>query len=404
MIISGNKYGDRTFFGDNWPDRARHWLPCVDHPSDKASVDWIITAPVKYQVVGNGVLIEESNLQEGLKLTHWFESVDISTKIMVIGVSRFAVGLSGMMRDIPVQAWVYPQNREEGFHDYAPGVEILHFFDTLVGPYSYKKLANVQSKTRFGGMENASNIFYSENSVTGKGNINELIAHEIAHQWFGNSASEKDWHHVWLSEGFATYFTRLYVENVKGEEVFRKQMEDARNTVIKYYDTNPVPVVNPLIKDNMKLLNPNSYQKGGWVLHMLRNRIGYQDFIEGIRLYYKTYMNSNALTEDLKNVMESVSGIELEEFFNQWIFTAGQPELNITWGFDSKKEQIKIEIEQKQESTFVFPLEILVNDQIYVADISDPKETFTFHTSKNPESITLDPNVKLLFRATVEKE
>jgi len=180
LIISNNKFGERTFFGDNWPDRAHHWLPTVDHPSDKAGVDFIVTAPEKYQVVGNGTLIEESNRKDGMKLTHWHEPVDISTKVMVIGVSRFAVKLSGMVRDIPVQAWVYPQNRVDGFNDYAPAVMILNFYDTLIGAYSYKKLANVQSKTRYGGMENASNIFYYENSVTGQGTVDELIAHEVA--------------------------------------------------------------------------------------------------------------------------------------------------------------------------------------------------------------------------------
>ena len=404
LLISKNKFGERTFFGDNWPDRARHWLPTVDHPSDKAGVDFIITAPEKYQVVGNGTLIEESNMEDGMKLTHWHEPVDISTKVMVIGVSRFAVKLSGMVRDIPVQAWVYPQNRVDGFHDYAPAVMILNFYDTLIGAYSYKKLANVQSKTRYGGMENASNIFYYENSVTGQGTVDELIAHEVAHQWFGNSATEKDWHHIWLSEGFATYFTKLYVENFKGKQAFQLQMIKDREGVISYYDKNPVPVVNTEIKEYTRLLNTNSYQKGSWVLHMLRYKVGYANFINGIRYYYTSCKNSNALTEDFKNAIEEVSGMELDSFFNQWIFNAGHPELNITWHYETKHNELIINVLQMQEFIFEFPLDIGINGEIYTTRISKRDQRFTFSQSKEPYELILDPDTKLLFEAFIEKK
>ncbi len=137
---------------------------------------------------------------------------------MVAGIARFAVQHAGKVNDISVESWVYPQNRLEGFYDYAVAVKVLDYFHNHIGPYSYKKLANVQSKTRWGGLENANTIFYSENSVTGKGERESLIAHEEAHQWFGNSATENDWHHVWLSEGFATYFASLYLENTYGHD------------------------------------------------------------------------------------------------------------------------------------------------------------------------------------------
>ena len=403
LLISKNKFGERTFFGDNWPDRARHWLPTVDHPSDKAGVDFIITAPEKYQVVGNGTLIEESNMEDGMKLTHWHEPVDISTKVMVIGVSRFAVKLSGMVRDIPVQAWVYPQNRVDGFHDYAPAVMILNFYDTLIGAYSYKKLANVQSKTRYGGMENASNIFYYENSVTGQGTVDELIAHEVAHQWFGNSATEKDWHHIWLSEGFATYFTKLYVENFKGKHEFQQQMIKDRERVVSYYDENPVPVVNTAIKEYTRLLNANSYQKGSWVLHMLRYKVGYANFINGIRYYYTSHQNSNVLTEDFKNAIEEVSGMELDSFFYQWIFNAGHPELNITWHYDIQRKEVTINIMQTQEFVFEFPLDIGINGEIYTTRVSKRDQHFTFALSEAPYELIPDPDTKLLFEASIEK-
>src|SRR5690348_4493594 len=135
LIISKNKFGDRTFFGDNWPDRAHQWLPSVDHPSDKASVDFIVTAPTTYEVIGNGIKIEESYINAKQKLTHWREEVDIPTKVMVIGAAHFAIHWEGNVHDIPVESWVYPQNRLDGFHDYAVALKILEYFDEHIGPY-----------------------------------------------------------------------------------------------------------------------------------------------------------------------------------------------------------------------------------------------------------------------------
>jgi aminopeptidase N len=162
LIIGKNKFNDRGFFGDNWPNRGHHWLPVVDHPSDKATVDFIVIAPMHYSVVANGIKVEESFLDANRKLTHWHEEVPIGVKVMVVGIARFAVQYVGKVDDISVESWVYPQNRAEGFYDYAVAIKVLDYFHRHIGPYSYKKLANVQSKTRWGGLENANTIFYSK--------------------------------------------------------------------------------------------------------------------------------------------------------------------------------------------------------------------------------------------------
>ena len=217
LIISKTKYERRSFFADNWPDRGHNWIPCHDDPADKASVEYIVTAPEHYKVVANGLQINETYNGNGFKTTTWKEDVPISPKVMVIGVADFAVNQSGTVNDsIPVYSWVYPEDSVKGFYDYALAKDILPFYISHVGPYGYKKLANVQSKTRFGGLENANTIFFSENSVRGNRHNEGLLAHEIAHQWFGNMATEKTFGHLWLSEGFATYFTILYFENKYG--------------------------------------------------------------------------------------------------------------------------------------------------------------------------------------------
>ncbi|MGZ3845323.1 MAG: M1 family metallopeptidase, partial [Flavisolibacter sp.] len=168
LIISRNKYGDRTFFADNWPNRAHHWIPCNDQPSDKASFMFRVIAPAEYSVISNGVKASEGPFREGKRMTIWWEGVPLPTKVMVIGVAKFAVKtFADSPPNVPVSAWVYQQDSAKGFHDYAPAPGIVKFFSKYICPFPYEKLANVQSKTIFGGMENASAIFYFEGSVTG---------------------------------------------------------------------------------------------------------------------------------------------------------------------------------------------------------------------------------------------
>jgi len=405
LIISENKYGKRTYFADNWPDRARNWLPCVDHPYDKATVDFNITSPDHYQVVGSGYLIEESCMPNHTKLTHWKEDVPLATKVMAIGVAPFAARLEGNVYGVPVWSWVFSENRKQGFYDYSVGVKPLAFFSRLIGPYPYEKLANVQSRTIFGGLENAGCIFYAENSVTGQGNDENLMAHEIAHQWFGNSVTENDWHHIWLSEGFATYLTAVFQEKTYGKEKSDETMKSARDRVIGFSLRSSKPVVDTTITDLMKLLNPNSYQKGAWVLHMLRHEIGDDLFWKGMRLYYEEYKNKNALTSDFQNVMEAVSNRNLEYFFKQWLFVAGEPDLKITTGPEERKEYTEVTIEQTQENLFRFDIELQIRDsngsQIIKIPVSDRITKKILRIGKILEIIP-DPNINLLFRRVGE--
>ena len=400
LIISKNKFGNRTFFADHWPNRAHNYLPCIDHPYDKAAVDFIITALDGYNVIASGILIEESDLPGSSTLTHWSEPVPLATKVMAFGAAAFAKQLAGTVNDIPVWSWVYPENRNEGFSDYAVAVRPLEYYSGIIGPYPYEKLANVQSKTIYGGLENAGAIFYSEGSVTGLGKAERLIAHEIAHQWFGNCVTEDDWHHIWLSEGFATYMTSLYFESFQGRARLESDMRSAREKVLRYYDTNSKPVIDTTITNLMDLLSTNSYQKGEWVLHMLRNKLGDDVFMKGLRLYYERFYNSNALTKDFKNVMEEVSGRNLDKFFQQWLYTSGQPELKIWHETGKKKGTIEVYVEQKQEKLFEFNLELLIKDSSQEKIVNIPvndRVTKVIVKSKSDSVIVPDPNVNLLF-------
>lgn len=406
LIISKNKFGDRTFFGDNWPDRAHYWLPTIDHPYDKASCEFIILAPSHYESIANGILVEKTNLAHNRILTHWKEEVSIPTKVMVIGVARFAKTLSGVVDGVPIETWVYPQNKEDGFLDFSMAKEITQYFANQIGPFPYKKLANVQSTTRFGGMENASNIFYFENSVNGKQDHESLIAHEIAHQWFGDSVSELDWYHVWLSEGFATYFANLYHENTYGRLPFESLMKTQRVEVVKYFKQNSAPVIDTTLVDIKKVLNTNSYQKGSWVLHMLRNEVGDEAFWSGIKSFYSNYQNGNAMTSDFRAIMEKASGKDLRLFFDQWLRKSGHPVLSGSWSFDQRKSLVTMKIKQEQATLYDTPLDIglkmadgsIVEETI---QLRDKDATFSFSMKMRPIALILDPNTRLLFEGEI---
>ncbi len=401
LVISKNKYGDRTFFGDNWPDRAKNWLPTVDHPSDKATLEFVVYAPTHYKVVSNGYLVKETKLENATKLTHWKEDVPLSTKLMVIGAADFVVGNKEMYNTIPVSSWVFPQNEEKGLENYKYGSKALDYFSEIIGPYPYEKLAHVQSKTRYGGMENASCIFYAEQTATHKSSQERLFAHEVAHQWFGNSVSEQNWHHVWLSEGFATYLTHVYNQHFYGEAFVENALIKDRERVIKYSKRKLAPIIDTTVTQYIQLLNANSYQKASWFLHMLRNELGDEIFFRGLRKYYAAFQNSTALTEDFKKVMETVSNKDLDQFFNQWLWHAGHPVLEWKWKQKSNKT-LKIEILQTQPNRFTFPLEIEIQlrngSKIYKTfEISDRETKIKMRINQKVDSIQLDPSVKLLF-------
>ena len=399
LIISNNLHGDRTFFGDNWPNRAQNWFPCVDHPSDKATIEYFITAPNHYQVIANGYPIEETNSTFNLKQYRYKSNVPLPTKVMVVGIAKFAVQNIGNTHKIPVSTWVYPQTKDAGFFDFSTAKEILNFFIEHIGEYPFEKLANVQSKTRFGGMENAGNIFYFEESVTGKRTHEDLIAHEIAHQWFGNSATEIDWPHLWLSEGFATYFTNLYVQKAQGEIAFQERLSNEKEKVFAFYKKQQTPVIDYVSPNLMMLLNANSYQKGAWFLRMLHHKIGDENFWKGIQLYYNTYQFKNAATDDFKHCIEQVTNLNLDDFFHQWLGQAGHPIIKSSWIYHQQK--LRIIIDQLQESTFIFPLEIELmyidgTSELATVQVTNKFAPLEIAASKEVKKIKIDPNNVLL--------
>jgi aminopeptidase N len=413
LQIKPTPHGDRSFFSDNWPDKARHWLPLIDHVGDKATMEMDVVAPVHYQVISNGARIEESDLPGARRRTVWRESVPISPWLYVLGVARFAVQHLGMHDGVPIETWVFAPDRDAGFHDFAvPVQEALAYYSTWVGPYEYEKLANVQSNSVSGGMEAASAIFYSAGSVSGTRpkRWRNVIIHEIAHQWFGNAVTEADWDDVWLSEGFATYFTLLFIEHAYGRDEFAAGLRDSRKTVVDFYAKSPdYRVVHDNLDDMSRVTTSMTYQKGSWVLHMLRQAMGDDRFWAGIREYYQRHRNRTATTADFQAVMERASGMALAPFFQQWLYRGGIPRLAGSWQWDAAARKVTVELRQVQPGApFTLPLEIgieLEGEAVRVerVELGAQPTRVTFDVATEPRSLRLDPNVRLLFDGTLER-
>jgi aminopeptidase N len=409
LRIIPNKFGDRTFFSENWPNKTRHWLPSIDHPYDKATSEFLVTAPSKYQVVSNGLLMEESVLGNNTKLTHWKQSVPVSCWLFVLGVAEFAVQQVDQFNGKAIQTWVYPQDREAGFADFAePTKQVLAFYSDYVGPFAYEKLANVQSTVSGGGMETSSAIYYAEKLITGKKEVRlrNVVIHEIAHQWFGNAVTESTWDDAWLSEGLTTFFTLLFIEHAFGHDEYIAGVKNAKKSVYDYIKKDSLfSIVSNRSAETGDVTSGLTYQKGAWIMHMLRDKIGEVNFKKGIQAYYKKYFNANATTHDLIAEMEKAANQNLKPFFNQWLNKPDNLKLSWTWDYDEASKQILIHVQQHQSSGFVFdvPVEfgILKNgvaeQQLVKQQLNTKTADFKIPSASKPAFVSLDPRTVLLY-------
>ncbi len=416
LRIGATKFGDRSFFNENWPNRGRHWLPILDHPSDKATSEFIVTAPAHYKVVSNGLLLEESSLGNNTMLTHWKQSVPVSSWLFVLGVADFAVQYVDDFEGKSIQTWVYSKNREAGFYDFKePTKKVLAFYTKYVGPYAYEKLANIQTPSVNGGMETSSAIFYGENLVNGKGDerTKNIVVHEIAHQWFGNAVTEATWDDAWLSEGFATFFTLLYYENQYGQAEYNNRIIKAKKAVLDMTIKMPdFSIIAPRTAEKEAVTTGLTYQKGAWFLHMLRDKIGEQNFQKGIKSYYKKFYNANATTDEFRMEMEKAAGLDLKIFFKQWLYQPVNPKIDAIWTYDATSHKININLTQSQLTNFNFdiPIEIgyFTKDSktplLLKMNLNKKQLSQSFNVKGIPENIEVDPRNVLLSSNTITKK
>jgi aminopeptidase N len=420
LIFHRNVHGSPGVFADNWPNRARFWFPSVDDPSDKATASFTVHAPASWVVVANGEEVGDPEPYQApgrgpQRTWRWAIHEPVSVYNLVVGAAKMiripvgtaACGLApASPRDdgcVQVSAWLFPEDTAQASRSFRRAPEMVDYYAGLIGPYAFEKLAHVQSATRFGGMENASAIFYAEDGLAAGRDVEGTVAHETAHQWFGDEVTEADWPELWLSEGFATYFGHLFFEHADGEGEFRRRMEESRRDYLSSGVTGQA-VIDRDQNDLFELLNANNYPKGAWVLHMLRGILGDDVFFRGIRDYYARFAGKNATTADLRQVMEAASGQDLRWFFHQWLEEPGYPVLRMAWQWRSAEQEVEITVTQTQDAswpTFRLPMKVEVVDSAgavtrHEVEIQGRIQRVRLPATSAPAAVRLDPDHQVL--------
>jgi aminopeptidase N len=423
LVFARDRDGNPSATGDNWPNRVHYWIPSLDHPSAKATVSFTISAPQRYEVTANGKFI---TLTGNAVTSHWKyeEAKAIPPYCMVVAVNQGAI-INTEYQPVPLSYNVPQKDRDYAPKGFSPAGPAISFFSQTIAPYPYEKLALIIGATRFGGMENSSAIVFTNTLFDQRpdefsapaGNstqisrrfgiptrIESVVAHEIAHQWFGDSVTESTWADLWLSEGFATYFAGLFIENQDGEAAFREYMEDAARRYFNFEkQAASFPIHDTETKDLMGLLNPNNYEKGAWVLHMLRSRLGDDAFFKGLRAYYNAHKEANATTEDLRAALEKSSGKDLKQFFQRWVYGDGDPRYELSWGSMERASvtNVTIRLIQLQAGDAFLdpvPVEFTVSGKnVRRTIVPTGKSTqTTVQLPGNPSAVTIDPDGTLL--------
>lgn len=422
LILTDDKDGHPSATGDNWPNRVHHWIPTLDHPSAKASVNFNVTAPARTLVVANGRLEARRTNANATQTWTYSEAAPMPPYCMVVAVGEFAEIKPGVLRPDrlpPVAYYVPPSERKFALDGFGAARPSLAFFSQTVAPFPYAKLAHIVGATRFGGMENSGAIIYSRTLFDPRENapvssrfrvrrgLVELVAHETAHQWFGDAVTPATWADLWLSEGFATYYAGLFIERQESPAAFRDYMERKREEYLKYERERRAPIYDRETEDLNELLNANNYQKGAWVLHMLRAELGDATFFRGIRAYYRAHLNKTATTEDLRAALERASGRSLGEFFARWVYASGHPRYETDWTWNepatpTRGGVLTITLKQTQEDGAhfpnAFPVEIVTGTsmrRIKLAPTGRVTSTRLYLNSR-PTGVRFDPDATIL--------
>ncbi|MEJ2721460.1 MAG: M1 family metallopeptidase, partial [bacterium] len=319
----GLRFHSRVVYNLSEPDMARNWFPCYDEPWDKATSEMICTVPADRFCASNGLLISETDNLDGTKTYHWKTRYPHSTYLTSVAISDYVM-LSQWYHYSPSDSmempyYVYPDKLPAAQTSFANAPAMMAFFSATFGEYPFVEEKYGTALAEVGGaMENLTCTTYGQVLVTGDNRYDWVVAHEMAHSWFGNSVTLADWREVWLNEGFATYGDALWHEHTGGPAAFESRMENFKSQYFTEDAGNRFPMYDPAI-----MWGATVYEKGAWVLHMLRYVVGDTAFFTGLRTYYQLHAYSTATTEQLRTVFEAVSGMDLQWFFDQWVYEQG---------------------------------------------------------------------------------
>ncbi|MGE5364677.1 MAG: M1 family metallopeptidase [Bacteroidota bacterium] len=404
--FSFDKFSGRSaVYTLNEPIYASTWLPCNDIPSDKALADIYITNDSSKVSVSNGLLAGISASANGRKTYHWKVIYPISTYLICLYSANYSVFsqpyISASGDTMDMDYYVFPEHLEMAKYDMSVHADIMNVFSKLFGEYPFikEKYGVAEFLWQLGAMEHQTITGIGSNFINGKRFFNDFYIHELAHQWWGNAVGPATWKDVWLNEGFASYSEALYYESSGGTEALNASMQSM------FQDDFPGTLYNP----SGDIFNETVYDKGAWVLHMLRNELGDDIFFRVLREYYNTYKYRSASTEDFRNLCQKISGKDLNQFFQQWVYKgSGIAELQYKWTAvkNSGGYSVSISVEQVQDGydTYIFPMEIQVvmpnsNENFSkIVYIDRRKKNIEFTTGKLPMEIILDPENKLLMK------
>jgi len=395
---------------------ARHWFPCFDYPNERSSTEIICHVPRDMIVVSNGKLIEEKGHEDGkLKTFHWRQDKP-HVSYLICFVAGHLKKLEGQHGDTPLGFYVQPSKAQYAESAFADTADIMAFFEEEIGvPFPWDKYdQSTIFDFTWGGMENTSLTTLTQRTLHAPEVENvrayrsrSLNAHEMAHQWFGDYVTCKDWSHLWLNEGFATFYAHLYEGHKFGrDELLYGLFLDARDEILLPENLkNTRPIVERKYKSEREQFDFRNYPKASWVLHMLRSQLGDQLFREAIHTYLQRYALGPVETENLHGVFEELSGKSLDRFFDQWLYHGGVPELKVSYKWHAKDRLAQVTVEQTQKTgddvlLFEFPtkLRFVVDGKTIDqrVDVTKRHQDFFVRLPGEPQVVRFDPDYSVL--------
>jgi aminopeptidase N len=393
-------------------EEAHHWFPSYDFPDDKATTEQYLTVSAGETAIANGELVETLKNPNGSRTFHYKMPVPHSIYLTSFIVGKYS-RIPDKYKNIPLSYYVYPGREATGRKAFGKTPEMIKIFEQLTGfDFPYNKYdQTIVAQFNFGGMENITATTMADTEIFAAdfmpNEIQDLVSHELAHSWFGNLVTTKNWSNLWLNEGFATFMEAAYREKAFGRaDYMRKVREDAQAAMLEdTVNPNRHPLLRPNAPTDDSLFDTTTYKKGGAVIHTLREEIGTENFWKGVNIYLNRHKFQNVVTDDFKKAMEEASGKNLDWFFNQWVKQSGFPRLNVTQSFDVATNKLTLNVSQIQETTgnapsaFILPMEVEIQTaagaKTEKLDIRERNQTFTIQLDGNPTRIIFDKNQKI---------
>ncbi len=399
------------------PDEARHWFPSFDFPSDKATTEQFITAEKGQTIIGNGELIDQKQHTDGTTTSHFNMNVPHSTYLISFVIGEYSKR-ADKYKEIPLGYYVYPGKEWIVPKAFGKTRDVLRIFEELTGisyPFNKYDQTIVAGFQEFSGMENITattladtDVFFANNPF-GASLVEDLVSHEAAHSWFGNLVTCRNWAELWLNEGFATFMEAAFREKMYGRDAYLQKI--AADADIFLTDDAVNPKRNGLFNrnaDNVSALfdrPATTYNKGGAVIHTLREQIGDKAFWSGVNAYLNRHKFANVETTDLQAAMEAAANTELDWFFDQWVYGIGSPKLEVKQSYDAAAKTFVLTIEQTQKTDKLTPtayrlpmdLDIVTESGSRTENVLITKrsETFELKTDGEPLRIKFDKNEKI---------